>query len=919
MRSPLLLLCFISFLLPLSEAHAKPDNIGFYYGNESPIGSLYAYDWLILQQDQVPDARLQLLAQGGTLPLAYVSVGEMARSHRLYAELDASWKLGENPDWNSAVLDLRNVEVRRFLIERLVAPAIARGFRGVFLDTLDSHLLVAPGKTDPDGFATGQQHFIRDVKARFPDTKIILNRGFHLTGAIDDLVDGVAFESYREGYDPGRKRYYSVSDQDRQWLESQLAPWREQRPDIPLIAIDYVQDASRAPELAARLREDNLVPVVTNPALTRLGPTLPATQARHVLVIHDLPASRMDQSNAHRRLGIVLERMGLVPQYRSSHQPVPAEPVSDRYLGVVLWWESVGNHRDICRWLEDVRQQNVPVVFMGLTPGESPCRQLFEADGFALPATPLTFSGLAPTVAEFEGRRLPAAPAAVLPTVSTGTPWITATDTSGRPFHPVYTFAGGGVALAPFLFEPGPDDDVYWLFDPFSFLSEALGQPRIPAIDSTTESGRRILTAHIDGDGLVSRGEFPGSPLSGAVITDKILQRFDIPHTVSVIEAETSPAGLYPRISKETEALARAMFRMPNVEVASHSYSHPFFWQSLEGGPAPRLENTLYGYFMNIPDYQASLDREIAGSVAYINRSLAPPDKPVSIFLWTGDARPGQRALEKVREAGLVNVNGGDTHPLPYSAELAGTWPDAKPVGDELQVYAPVMNENVYTGEWAGPFYGFRYVIDTFEILEKRGRLKPMGIYYHFYSGTKPGALNALGEIYQYALAQPVTPLYLSEYAERVQAQYYSALMKSQDGGYRWRGLHAPTTVRIRTDQYPDLERSTGVAGFHDAAGARFVHLTGDDPTLYLSNAAPEGPYLSDANAVITGWHRKRASGVWQLDIGLTAYQPLEAVFANARGCRVMQPDDVTATFAGNNLRLTLPVNQVSRLSLECR
>ncbi|MGM0767947.1 MAG: endo alpha-1,4 polygalactosaminidase [Pseudomonadota bacterium] len=920
MQSTFLLLCLALLCFPFSEASGKPRNIGFYYGDEAPIGPLYAYDWLVLQQDQVSDARLQLLAEGDTLPLAYVSVGEVARSHHLYSELDGLWKIGENPAWGSTVLDLRNADVRRFLMERIIVTAMERGFRGVFLDTLDSHLLAPAGEADPDAFAAGQQRLVQSIRTRYPDAKIILNRGFHLTARVDDLVDGVAFESYRAGYDPGRRRYFDIPARDRQWLDAQLASWRERRPELPLIAIDYVDDPSRAPELADQLRDDGLVPYVTNPDLTRLGPTRPAIRKRHVLVIHDLPTSRMDQSSAHRRLGIVLERMGLVPHYRSSREPVPDEPVMDRYLGAILWWEGTGNKSSVCSWLRGMQTDGLPVVSLGLLPAEASCRQLLGANALSLPATPLTFSELASSVATFEGRRLPQAPTSALPVLEDGKTWFTATDTRDRDFHPVYTFPGGGVALAPFLFELGPDDEAYWLFDPFDFLSEALGNPDLPGIDSTTEAGRRILTAHIDGDGLVSRGEFAGSPLSAGVIADKILKRFTIPHTVSVIEGETSPDGLYPRASDEAESHARTILRLDNVEVASHSYSHPFFWQSLEGGPAPRLENTLYGYFMDIPDYQASLDREIAGSVDYINRKLAPADKPVSVFLWTGDARPGPKALEKVREAGLLNVNGGDTHPLPYSSELAGTWPDARPVGDELQIYAPVMNENVYTGEWTGPFYGFRSVIDTFRILEDRGRLKPMGIYYHFYSGTKPQALNALEEVYRYALAQPVTPLYLSDYARRVQTQYYSVLLQNREGGYHWRGLGAPSTVRIATGQFPDLERSRGVAGFHDVAGARFVHLSGNDPVLFLRESRPEGPFLSNANAVITHWQRTaRASGGWQLELGLEGHQSLETVIANGQGCRVTNPSGADAVPTDGNLQLRMTSTAVNRLTLECR
>lgn len=72
----LLLLC----VQPLSAS--PPQNVAFYYGNEAPLGALMAYDWMVLQQDQASDARIELLQEAGTLPLSYISMGEMARSHR---------------------------------------------------------------------------------------------------------------------------------------------------------------------------------------------------------------------------------------------------------------------------------------------------------------------------------------------------------------------------------------------------------------------------------------------------------------------------------------------------------------------------------------------------------------------------------------------------------------------------------------------------------------------------------------------------------------------------------------------------------------------------------------------------------------------------------------------------------------------
>ena len=88
-----------------------------------------------------------------------------------------------------------------------------------------------------------------------------------------------------------------------------------------------------------------------------------------------------------------------------------------------------------------------------------------------------------------------------------------------------------------------------------------------------------------------------------------------------------------------------------------------------------------------------------------------------------------------------------------------------RPVGGHTQIYAPAQNENVYTNLWRGPYYGFRRVIDYFRFTDSPRRLKPIGIYYHFYSGTKTAAIKALHDVYAWASQQETFPVSASEYA----------------------------------------------------------------------------------------------------------------------------------------------------------
>jgi hypothetical protein len=135
-------------------------------------------------------------------------------------------------------------------------------------------------------------------------------------------------------------------------------------------------------------------------------------------------------------------------------------------------------------------------------------------------------------------------------------------------------------------------------------------------------------------------------------------------------------------------------------------------------------------------------------------------------FFWTGDCVPGSDALAMTRKAGVFNMNGGDT----VATRSAPTVTDVEGLGFQrtggFQVFAPNQNENVYTNNWQGPFYGFERVIETFEFTEKPRRLKPINIYFHTYLTTKSGGMKSLDKVFAYALSQETTPVFVSEYAQ---------------------------------------------------------------------------------------------------------------------------------------------------------
>jgi len=184
---------------------------------------------------------------------------------------------------------------------------------------------------------------------------------------------------------------------------------------------------------------------------------------------------------------------------------------------------------------------------------------------------------------------------------------------------------------------------------------------------------------------------------------------------------------------------------------------------------------------LNVPGYAFNLDTEITGSLNYINEKLMPLGKKARIFQWTGNCVPGEDAVHLAYQAGALNINGGDTIITNSDPTLTAVAPLGLARGEWFQVFAPNQNENVYTNLWTENFFGYRRVLETFRLTDLPRRLKPVDIYYHFYSATKEASLNALKQVHDWAIGQRLFAIYSSDYIEKV----YSG-PRISDNSLRW-------------------------------------------------------------------------------------------------------------------------------------
>ncbi|MGI9285031.1 MAG: bifunctional glycoside hydrolase 114/ polysaccharide deacetylase family protein [Pseudomonadales bacterium] len=902
-------------------AATEQRSAAFFYATSLPTPELAQFDDVIVEPLNTAAHDIKFLQREGSQVFAYLSLGEISDSEAKRFALPESWILGRNTAWRSGVVDQVNPKWRQWLLSKRIPTLVASGYDGLFFDTLDSFHLVADTDEKRRAQIAGLVETIRSIHKKYPKLKLYFNRGFELLPEVGDLVHALAVESLFEGWNAQRKKYQAVSGSDREWLLTKLGEVTAM--NIPVTVIDYVAPAQRdkALKIAQKISALGFTPWVSVPELDQMGASLLRLIPRRVLLVYDSKQGPLALNPAHILLGNALDYLGVRVDYHDIRIGMPSQQLVGLYVGVVTWVQdsSFAHAKQFEQWLVQQIDNKIPLVFFNGLPFQN--SRLLAKLGLKKQARalkkPISIQKQAAEVGYFEAPvKLKSRGIQGIANISqTNTSWLSLKDAKDSTVDPVLIAPWGGMALYPYVNTEMRPGFKRWIIEPFEFLRSALQIRNLPIVDSTTESGSRILTSHVDGDGFVSRAELPKAPYSAEVLLERIFKRYQLPHTVSVIEGETGKQGLYPKQSPDLEKIARDIFRLPNVELASHSFSHPFFWQPEKMNSDRKRE---YGISMPIPNYRVDLRREIIGSIDYINTRLAPPGKKVKVMLWTGDALPGHEAIALTQEAGVVNFNGGNTKVINGNPSITEVYPQIRPTPAGPQIYAPIMNENVYTNEWHGPYYGYRQVIETFKLTELPRRFKPITIYWHFYSGTKKASLQALYDIYDWALAQDHTAMYISEYAPKVEGTYTSSFALADDGAIYVKGLGSLRTLRIPDSLgYPDLRRSEGLAGFIDLSQGRYLHLSASSAKLYFQKQREKNqPYLRQANAMVEYWKASKSGASFRLK----AHEPIKLEIENAKRCRIkIRNKWHTGTKKGTRQILKLGIRDTQNALLVCQ
>lgn len=437
----------------------------------------------------------------------------------------------------------------------------------------------------------------------------------------------------------------------------------------------------------------------------------------------------------------------------------------------------------------------------------------------------------------------------------------------GEVFHPITLGKTTAMVQQGYEIYTNPNDfKVKWRIDPFFFVKYLFVDTSLPIPDVTTQCGKRASFVHIDGDGFINLSLVDKKSLSGEIILEKIIKKYKVPTSASVVTSEISPDYLG---SVKTMKLVRELFELPYVEPASHTLRHPMSWEKIPNQREREIylsddkikdhKGSIVGYLSNLGELDYK--QEVVGSVDYINEELSPQKKAKIIF-WTGSCRPPLEALKLASDKSLLNLNGGDGRFDITYPSYSGLSPLYRKIGIYVQPYSAFANENIYTNLWEGPFSGFRNVIGSFKNTESPRRVKPINIYYHFYSGERTSSLMALDEIYDYLIEQDTFPLYASDYSQMVGDWERLKLEKLEDGGISITDYGLSRNLRIELEGkelYPDYRRSKNVVGHNLHQGRLYLTLKrGKKAVIYLQNQKPKSAYIESCNGFIDDFDGKK-------------------------------------------------------------
>lgn len=430
----------------------------------------------------------------------------------------------------------------------------------------------------------------------------------------------------------------------------------------------------------------------------------------------------------------------------------------------------------------------------------------------------------------------------------------------------------------------------FWIVDPFEIIRRSLPDAPRPIADVTTLNGRRIYFETVGPEGWLTPAPartFDEVPrLASQNLFDHLIAPFlDVPTTISVVTGDLDPE-IGGKLADTGRRAAEQIFALPQTAIATSGRSLVRSWGAIaekldpppvtstapipamtpdkssqlltflgrnlreafadpEGPAEPQLSDGLrqYGQDPLILEDETTVALRAVGA-------LAPGKEASPFFLWSGDGKPPERALELVSGVGSPALGGGQTA-LGEIHSIAGLSPFARQAGQSLQVYHALPGDLADLGYPSDDAHGLHGLALLVQQTNQPIRLKPFQLAYSAGSANQFGTRSAIERLKQMASSSNTIPIFAARYVEMVHG--FSSVQFIPAGPNRWRVSGRGSLQTIRFDNSRsyalDLFESRGVLGARRINGSLYVALNPEiaEPVVALiSDNSARGMALPD-------------------------------------------------------------------------
>lgn len=242
----------------------------------------------IIESNNFTATQMQNLKQAGVYSVCYLTIGEDDQlnigdgkgpgGYASYYIDDGSGKPAVNANWNSYYVDAGNLTWQDLLINTRAKKLVDLGCDGIFMDTIDTIETYPSTKT-------GMLSLIHNLHVKYPNIKLVANRGFNIVADMANDISGLMFENFQSDYNFDTQSYYEYSSADKayaiQVMQDKINSVRRTT-YFPVFGLDYslATSTSKIQKFYNSMWEYDMIPDVEDIMLSKLYPTYTPTTIR---------------------------------------------------------------------------------------------------------------------------------------------------------------------------------------------------------------------------------------------------------------------------------------------------------------------------------------------------------------------------------------------------------------------------------------------------------------------------------------------------------------------------------------------------------------------------------------------------------------------------------------------------------------